>query len=211
MAGMVELRWEGLEETRALIRSMSDRELANRLRRGVYAGAKVFQAALKVEAAAEPSGNLPHSFTKVRAPRRSTSGGAFWAWTRPVSPLFNIFEPGARPHQIAPGHEYHERARITRGPGRGRFTSGKISRVGGGRRGGMPVMMGPKGSDTWDQKGRKRGARFFATHPVRHPGMFGRPILEAAFMARASDSEEDIAEAIFWAQARHPNLVSLPW
>ena len=77
--------------------------LANRLRRGVRAGAKPFQAALK-EVAAES--DVPRSFQKVPAAKVSTHGGASGrdvvARVRPKSPLFNIFEPGAKGHTIAP-------------------------------------------------------------------------------------------------------------
>lgn len=77
--------------------------LANRLRRGVRAGAKPFQAALKEVAAAS---DVPRSFQKVPAAKVSTHGGASGrdvvARVRPRSPLFNIFEPGAKSHTIAP-------------------------------------------------------------------------------------------------------------
>lgn len=74
----------------------------NLARRAVRAGGHVVQAELKAVAA---SSDVPRSFTKVPAPKVSTHGGVgqeVYAIVRPKSPLFNIFEPGAGPHEIAP-------------------------------------------------------------------------------------------------------------
>lgn len=70
-------------------------------RRAVRAGGHVMQAALKAVAA---TGDVPHSFMKVPAPKVSTHGGVgqeIYAVVRPKSPLFNIFEPGAGSHDIS--------------------------------------------------------------------------------------------------------------
>jgi len=70
-------------------------------RRAVRAGGHVVQAALKSVAA---EGGVPHSFQKVPAPKVSTHGDIgqeVFAIVRPKSPLFNIFEPGARSHDIS--------------------------------------------------------------------------------------------------------------
>ena len=80
------------------------RSLQNRLRRAVRAGAKPFQVALQTTAAQDPAGNVPESFTKVRAAKVSSRGGFtgrdIVARVRPQSPLFNIFEVGAGAHDI---------------------------------------------------------------------------------------------------------------
>ena len=77
--------------------------LQNGLRRAVRAAAKPFQQALITVAG---SADVPRSFRKVPAARVSTHGGAsgrdVTATVRPKSPLFNIYEPGAKGHTIAP-------------------------------------------------------------------------------------------------------------
>jgi hypothetical protein len=82
---------------------LDGRERQNALRRGVRAAAKPFQAALKEVAA---TADVPRSFINVPAAKVSTRGGSSGreveARVRPRSPLFNIFEPGAREHPIAP-------------------------------------------------------------------------------------------------------------
>ena len=102
---MATLDLRGLPETRAMLEQFAGRELVNRLRRAVRAGGNEFKDELAATAAAEPTGNLPRTFAKVRV-RVSTSarrGGVPTAIVRPVSPLFNIFEPGAGAHTIAGG------------------------------------------------------------------------------------------------------------
>lgn len=96
----------GGDNVRHMLDGFSGQKLQNRLRRSLRAGAKPFQAGLKAEAASEPTGNLPHSFVKVPAAKVSASrrrGGTVVARVRPKSPLFNIFEPGAGPHEITGG------------------------------------------------------------------------------------------------------------
>ncbi len=97
----------GLPETKAMLSWYSDRQLFNRMRRAVRAGGKVFQGELKSVAAQEPTGNIPDTFRKVPAPKVSSSarrGGVPTSITRPKSPLFNIFEPGAGKHEITGGY-----------------------------------------------------------------------------------------------------------
>lgn len=95
----------GTKECLAMLDRFAGRELVNRMRRAVRAGAKPFQSAVKAAAAAEPTGNLPASFTKVPAAKVSTRGGVagrdIIARIRPKSPLFNVFEPGAAAHDIS--------------------------------------------------------------------------------------------------------------
>jgi hypothetical protein len=184
---------EGGDEVRRMLDRYQGREMQNALRRAVRAGGKVMQASLKVAAAAEPSGNVPDSFKKVPAPKVSTRGGLsgrdIVAKVRPKSPLFNIFEPGAGPHDIAPGA----------------FVTGRAGRTGGihiGRSGQMvgarkPLLAGPAGGSSWDPVGRKRGGRFFAKRTVHHPGMKSREILPSAFAAGRPAAQLAIAEAIF--------------
>ena len=95
---------EGADNVKRMLDRFQGRVLQNRLRRAVRAGAKPFQAGLKAAAAADPTGNVPDSFKKVPAAKVSASsrrGGDIVARIRPKSPLFNIFEPGAGPHEIS--------------------------------------------------------------------------------------------------------------
>jgi hypothetical protein len=99
------LQVTGGDDVRRMLGKYEGREYHNRLRRAVRAGAKPFQQGLKDAAAAEPTGNLPDTFRKVPAAKVSASarrGGDIVARVRPKSPLFNIFEPGADAHDIAP-------------------------------------------------------------------------------------------------------------
>lgn len=93
----------GIPEIEKILDRLDPRDRQNAERRAVRAAAKPFQAALKRSAAAA---QVPRSFQKVPAARVSTRGGASGrevsATVRPKSPLFNIFEPGAGAHEIAP-------------------------------------------------------------------------------------------------------------
>ena len=93
----------GLPEVRKMLAQYSDQEIQNSLRRGARAGIAEFRAELRSEAASRS--DLPHSFRKTKT-RTTTRGGAsgreIEAYVRPSSPLFNIFEPGAGAHTIAP-------------------------------------------------------------------------------------------------------------
>jgi hypothetical protein len=92
----------GLAETRKMLAEYDDKELANKMRRAARAGIGEFRTELRAEASA---GEYPHSFRKTKT-RTTTRGGAsgreIEAYVRPSSPLFNIFEPGAGEHTIAP-------------------------------------------------------------------------------------------------------------
>jgi hypothetical protein len=92
-----------------MVNELTGRQFQNRIRKAVRAGAKPFQGELKSEAASRHGGaeNLPASFAKVPAAKTSTRGGSVAggqveAYVRPSSPLFNVFEPGAGAHEIAP-------------------------------------------------------------------------------------------------------------
>jgi hypothetical protein len=184
---------EGLPQVEKLLAQYQGQPLQNKMRQAVRAGAKPMQAGVKAQAATP---GHPHSFTKVPAAKVTTHGGtsghAVEAWVKPRSPLFPIFEAGAKSHTIAPGKIH--RAHSVRG---GRKNRGQYSGPGAVTRGPSSILAGPAGSGGWDTIGRKRGDAFFSTKPVRHPGMRGRPILEAAFMSRLTDSEDAIAQAIF--------------
>jgi hypothetical protein len=104
-----EIHLEGLPAVRKMVAELTGRQFQNRMRKAVRAGAKPFQGELKAEAASHHGGseNLPASFTKVPAAKTSTRGGSVAggqveAYVRPSSPLFNVFEPGAGAHEIAP-------------------------------------------------------------------------------------------------------------
>lgn len=202
MTATVDYHVEGVPEVRAMLAAFQGRELQNRMRKVVRAGAQPFRPALSAAAASDAGGNVPASFTKVGPPKVTTRGGdsgrEIQAYVRPKSPLFNIFQPGAGPHQIAPGHAYHERMRIPKGyQGAGRWVRGRLLRIGGGRSGGRPVLIGPRGSTSWDPKGRKRGAKFFSAKTVTHPGMKPRDILTPAFAAGLPAAQEAIVAALF--------------
>ncbi len=192
MAG-VEYHVEGMPEVRRMLAQFEGRQLQNKMLKAVRRGAKPFQSTLKATAAAEPTGNVPASFQKVRAPKVSTRGGAsgrdIEAYVRPRSPLFNIFQPGATAHTIAP-NEF-----VTGRPGRrGGIHLDRHGREVGRRK---AALAGPPGEATWTPTGRKRGARFFSRRPVRHPGMAPRDILSPAFRAGERAATDAIADAIF--------------
>lgn len=177
---------QGLPEARRALEQLDGKDRANTLRRAVRASLKPFQQQLKFEG--DTPGH-PHSFTKVPAGKVSTRGGAsgreIEGYVRPKSPLFNIFEPGARAHAIAPGEKGFNSYRPSRPyPTKARQT-------------GKRALAGPAGGGAWTKEGRKRSAAFFSTKTVRHPGMHARPILPAAFAAGAPAAERALADAIF--------------
>lgn len=94
----------GVDPIQKALEGLDGRDRQNTERRAVRAAGKPFQTALK---AAASSANVPRSFQKVPAIKISTRGGVSGrdvvGTVRPKSPLFNIFEPGAREHTIAPG------------------------------------------------------------------------------------------------------------
>jgi hypothetical protein len=91
----------GVPELKAALEQLDGKDRANTLRRAVRAAAKPFRGAMSQMAAAE---GLPATFRKVPAPKVTTHGGRgpIEAYVRPKTALFNIFEPGARAHDIAP-------------------------------------------------------------------------------------------------------------
>jgi hypothetical protein len=96
----------GLAATQKLLATVDDKERFNRERRAVRAAGNIFKPALVASARAHHGGseNVPASFAKVRIKVSSSNrrGRMPTAIIRPTSPLFNIFEPGASPHDIAP-------------------------------------------------------------------------------------------------------------
>ena len=94
---------EGLPQVRKMLDQFEGQQLQNKMRVAVRAGLKPFQAQLKFEG--DTPGH-PHSFTNVPAGKVTTRGGesgrAVEGYVRPKSPLFNIFEPGAKAHTVAP-------------------------------------------------------------------------------------------------------------
>jgi hypothetical protein len=105
----VHVRLEGMTKVKAMLGRYDDQAMQNRVRKAARAGIAVFRPALRAEAAsrfgASGDAHVPASFRKTKT-RTSTRGGAsgrdIVASVRPSSPLFNIFEPGASPHTIAP-------------------------------------------------------------------------------------------------------------
>lgn len=88
----------GGKEARALLDSLSGRELQNRTRRATRAGAKVFRQEVRAEA--KSRSDIPNSFAKTdtrshRSPISTSTG--------PKSPLHRIFEGGAGVHRIGSG------------------------------------------------------------------------------------------------------------
>lgn len=94
----ITLSLRGGKEARALLDSLSGRELQNRTRRATRAGAAVFRR--EVRAQAKSRGDIPDSFAKTdtqshRSPISTSTG--------PSSPLHRIFEGGAGVHSIGEG------------------------------------------------------------------------------------------------------------
>lgn len=177
--------FQGLAETRKWIADHSDQEMQNGLRRAARAGISEFRKDLHSEAISRfgqgGAEHVPYSFRKTKT-KTSTHGGSgheIESSVRPSSPLFNILEPGAKAHTIAPGRS------VTQRPG---------------RKGGKPrkaALGGPAGGSVWTAAGRKRPAAFFSRSPVRHPGLTGRNLLRAAFESGLVRAEDQIANAIF--------------
>jgi len=186
----VSIDLRGMPEVRKLLATVDDKERVNRERRGVRAAGNVFKPALSAAARSahgSGAGNVPASFTKVRV-RVSNSnrrGRQPTAIIKPRSPLFNIFEPGAGPHAIVPGYKGHNTSRPSRPTGTHAHKTGKRA------------LGGPAGGAGWDEVGRKRPGAFFATHPVRHPGMSSRPLLPGVFAAEVERATDAAANVIF--------------
>jgi hypothetical protein len=108
----IDLRGE--KEVQDMLASMAGRQLANRLRRMVRAGAAVFRSALRDEARSR--GDLPASFAKTRTKAHRNPIGVS---VSVASPLVNIFEHGAVPHPIGGGGQLLanlEAGFVARGP-----------------------------------------------------------------------------------------------
>lgn len=84
----------GLPEAKELLDSFTGRQLQNRIRQATRAGAKVMRTELRSRAQ-DP--RFPSSFRKTKTRGHRTPLGTS---VGPNSPLINIFEPGAKPHQI---------------------------------------------------------------------------------------------------------------
>jgi hypothetical protein len=93
----------GEKEVRQLLDSLSGRDLINRTRRAVRAGAAVMRKDVR-QRAQEPQ--YPRSFARIKT-RNSTHGGPSGmspaTSVGPTSPLLNVFEPGAGAHVETPG------------------------------------------------------------------------------------------------------------
>lgn len=85
----------GSREARRLLDSLSGSELQNRTRRGTRAGAKVFREQVRSEARSRA--DIPDSFAKTATKGHRSPVGTS---TGPTSPLLNIFEGGAKRHDI---------------------------------------------------------------------------------------------------------------
>jgi hypothetical protein len=111
----------GLPAVKRMLATVDDRTRQNLERRAVRAAGNIFKPALAAAAASRHgsgAGNVPASFRKVKV-KVSTHGGPSGrdpiARVRPISPLFNIFEPGAGGHTIAP----RRKGRLSGAPGGG--------------------------------------------------------------------------------------------
>lgn len=91
-------RVDGGPAVHKLMNSLSGRELNNRTRRAVRRGVKIARKDIRAQAISRS--DIPNTFAKTKTLYHRTPIGAS---TQPASPLFNIFEPGAGAHEIAPG------------------------------------------------------------------------------------------------------------
>lgn len=188
MSVVVDVR--GLPAVLASLDALDGRQRQNLERRAVRAAANVFKPAIAAAARAHHGGaeNVPGSFAKVKV-KVTTHGGSSGrdveAAVRPKSPLFNIFEPGAASHPIVPGQVGQNASRPSRATGTRARASGKRA------------LGGPGGKGSWDAVGRKRGAAFFSTVAVRHPGFRARPLLPGVFASEVGKAEETVASIIF--------------
>jgi len=161
---------EGLPRVKAMLDRYSPRQMQNKMRRVVRAGANAFKPDLIGQARAHHGAgdqNVPLSFQKVPAAKVTTHGGAgsdVEAYIRPASPLVNIFEPGAGAHTISPH--------------------------------GKPLR-GPAGPGGWTKVGRKRARDFMTRRSVQHPGLQSRPELPAAFQSGLPDALDQVNRVLF--------------
>lgn len=92
----------GGKEARAMLDSLTGRELQNRTRRASRAGAAIFRAEVRARAG---TGGIPSRFRKTATRGHRMPVGTS---TGPTSPLLNIFENGAGAHPIGePGQMLH--------------------------------------------------------------------------------------------------------
>lgn len=97
MGASVSIDWQGLPEVRKMLAQFNERELNNRTRRALRAGAKVMRDELRREGRRS---DLPRTFRKTRTRSHRNPLGVSVA---PASPLSPIFEHGARSHEIGRG------------------------------------------------------------------------------------------------------------
>lgn len=97
MAETVTISVEGLPEVKRLLEQFEGRQLNNRSRRALRAGAKEFRTEMRSQARGRA--DLPKTFAKTRTRSHRTPLGVS---VSPKSPLSNIFEGGAKPHTIRP-------------------------------------------------------------------------------------------------------------
>lgn len=100
MSAIFDIRVVGGDQVRRMLKQYEDPELVKRMRRGTRAGAAVFRKQIRSQAKARS--DIPDFFARTKT-RSSTRGGHISTQTGPSSPLFNIFEGGAKGHEIAPG------------------------------------------------------------------------------------------------------------
>jgi hypothetical protein len=120
MSEVVRLELQGLPEVRQMLDQLGPREMYNRTRRALRAGAAVMRAEMRREGAAP---GYPSGFRKTRTRNHRWPLGVS---VSPKSPLSNIFEHGARAHPIAPkkarvlagraGERWRTRPFFARGP-----------------------------------------------------------------------------------------------
>lgn len=89
---------QGTPEVKRLLAEFDGAKLTNRTKRALRAGAKPMRQEMRARAKA---GKFPANFRKTRTRSHRNPIGVS---VSPKSPLSNIFEHGARPHQIAPKH-----------------------------------------------------------------------------------------------------------
>lgn len=114
MTARFDIDLRGDKEVQEMLGQFIGRQLVNRIRRMVRAGAAVFRTALRDEARSR--GDLPVSFAKTRTKAHRNPIGVS---VRVASPLVNIFEHGAVSHPIGGGGQLlanPEAGFVARGP-----------------------------------------------------------------------------------------------
>lgn len=109
----------GLPETKRLLAQFQGAKLNNRMRRSLRAGAKAFREEMRREAKSRH--DLPRTFAKTRTRAHRNPIGVS---VSPGSPLSNIFEHGAKRHEIGDG------AKILANAATGFFARGSVSHPG---------------------------------------------------------------------------------